>query len=90
MNEVVDGHQAAFSRVMEQHGNAIVVDNWEAFDEQLRRMAASPHDFMTEPRVSNPGLAAKRIAEHIDRILTSPPQRRGRSIRRLRQLFAAR
>ncbi len=87
LREVVDAHQAAFSAVMAQHGNAVVVDSWEAFHRQLMEMSASPENFTTAPRVANPELAAARIAEHIDRILAEPPRRRGRFIRRLRQVL---
>lgn len=87
LKEVVDSHQVAFSDVMVRYGNAVVANRWEAFHSQIQDMAASPQQFTTVPRKANPELAAGQIAEQVEHVLTHPPERRARAVRRARQLL---
>lgn len=87
LREVVDSHQAAFSAVMAQHGNAVVVENWEDFHARLVEMMADPQRFTTAPRVAKPERAAAAIADHVGRVLAEPPATNGRFLRRLRQVL---
>ena len=72
MQEVVDGHQIAFTETMEIHGEAVLVNSEEQLRLSLEAALQNPELFQKDPRISDPASAAASLAVEIDNMLTGP------------------
>lgn len=64
LGEVVDDHQAEFSKVMASRGDAILVDNQSDFFREFSRMMSEPGAYRTSPRIAAPEHAADQLASY--------------------------
>ncbi|POH74880.1 glycosyltransferase [Arthrobacter glacialis] len=85
LNEVVDGHQVAFTRTMASHGEAIAAESEEELMRALNLAMSHPESMRTAPRLSTPaasanllGAAIAGLDHHADHM----------ALRRMRQLLA--
>lgn len=85
LNEVVDGHQVAFSHTMAAHGNAILADSFETFIERIEAALRHPASVRTRPRHSNAPAAAYRLGLAVERLEKDPIA--PIAMRRIRQLL---
>lgn len=89
LDEVVDAHQLAFVKAMVATGNAIEATEEEGLGRELDRLLADPSKARSEPRVTDPGLAAAEFGRLVEASRRPPGRERvKRTARRLRQLFA--
>ena len=72
MQEVVDGHQIAFTETMEIHGEAVLVNSEEQLRLSLEAALQNPELFQKDPRISDPASAAASLAVEIDNMLAGP------------------
>lgn len=87
LDEVVDDHQIAFSRVMADIGDAEAVETKEALFAALDRALAKPEELRTEPRVPQNEQAAEELSGAISLMLSHPTPRSGRFLRRVLQVI---
>lgn len=85
LNEVVDGHQIAFTRTMAHFGEAIAVESSHSFFRELNQAMADPNSMRTEPRHANADLAADKLRTAIEGMNGAP--HKSMAIRRIRQLI---
>lgn len=85
LNEVVDGHQVAFSRTMAEHGNALLAEDFETFIERTEAALRNPGSVRTPPRNSDATAAAYRLGLAVDRLEKDPTG--PIAVRRIRQLL---
>ncbi|GAA1119998.1 glycosyl transferase [Arthrobacter flavus] len=88
LNEVVDGHQIAFSNTMARYGNAIVVGSPEALMRAVDGALKRPESVRTDPRISGAHAAALKLDQAIRELEQS--HRKPIALRRIRQLMTHR
>nr|WP_308729197.1 hypothetical protein [Arthrobacter sp. MYb227] len=86
--EVVDGHQIAFTRTMELHGEAIAANTEQELRTCLESALRTPEQFHKSPRIGNPEEAAHFLGEEIEKMLGEP--RHPEALRRAWRLMIAR
>lgn len=88
LSEVVDDHQVEFSRVMQEHGEAIVVTSAEDLATKLDAALADPASVRGTERVPASDAAAANLAAALAPVLAQPAgQDRTRPLRRLGQIL---
>lgn len=70
--EVVDGHQIAFTETMEQQGEAVAVHSEEQLRRSLEAALRNPELFQKSPRVSDPDAAALCLETEVRKMLENP------------------
>lgn len=88
LDEVVDGHQRAFTITMVAQGDAILAESYADLISALERALAAPSVVATLPRISRPDLASERLEAAMATGLGGHD--RGRARRRIKQLLVAR
>ena len=84
LDEVVDNHQVEFSRVMEEHGETIVVTSAEDLARRLDAALANPESLQGTLRVPGNNEAADKLS---NQLLTLEQQHHS-FIRRARQIVS--
>lgn len=87
LGEHVDGHQLAFTPLMESEGNAVVVRDLDTLQELVAQRLAHPEVARSEPREADPEPATDALAHLVDRARATP-HRRGMLLRRTKSLLA--
>lgn len=85
LNEVVDGHQIAFTRTMAQHGEAIAVESSEALYRALDHALLDPASMRTEPRFPDSDIAAEKLRAAVEGL--AGMSHKPKALRRLRQVI---
>lgn len=87
LGEHVDGHQLAFTPLMEKDGHAVVVRDLGTLKELVVQRLEHPEVARSEPRQANPTPATDALVELVERAHSTPRQR-GMLIRRVKTLLA--
>lgn len=87
LGEHVDGHQLAFTPLMEGDGHAVVVRDLETLALLVAERLAHPELARSEPREADPAPATHALAKLVDQARVTP-RRRGMLLRRVKTLLA--
>ncbi|MFJ2617875.1 hypothetical protein [Glutamicibacter sp. NPDC087344] len=87
-NEVVDGHQIAFTETMDAHGEAVFVNSEDQLRNSLELALGHPEQFHKSPRISQTELASRVLGDEIERLFSEP--RKSQIARRSWRLLRAR
>lgn len=88
LDEVVDDHQKAFTEVMAEQGDAILVDSYASFAEKLEFAISNPATVTTAPRIGDPEAATRKLeAAVLERMGATD---KGRTRRRIMQVLTSR
>lgn len=84
LDEVVDNHQVEFSRVMEEHGETVVITSAEDLAERLDAALADPESLRGTLRVPGNDEAADKLSKQLLTINQQHPS----FLRRVRQIVS--
>ncbi|MDQ0092660.1 glycosyltransferase [Paeniglutamicibacter psychrophenolicus] len=85
MHEVVDGHQIAFTKTMQEHGEALMAETEQELRTVLERAMANPESMRKAARVNHSQDAASVLGSEIERIMAAP--RHPQALRRTWRLW---
>lgn len=70
--EVVDGHQIAFTETMERHGEAVAIHSEDQLRWSLDAALENPDCFRKAPRISDPTNATAFLEAEIEKLINDP------------------
>ena len=89
-DEVVDNHQVPFATMMEEQGQAVVVDDRQDLFDKLNLALANPSLFQSShPYVPSPEISARQLREGLNALLEGKQIRKEGYMARLRQAWRA-